>query len=204
MKKSHMLAYGVIAILFGVTGAWVGQKMKPAPDPLTMTPAAGPAPAPGPAGTTAGAANGAGSKDMSGAVEALFEHWLPDDKGTQQSLAQWQGKPLLLNFWAPWCAPCVQEMPELSQLQSGGKYKDLQVVGIGIDTPTNIAEFNKKFNIAYPLLVGGSSGTELSRMLGNAQGGLPFTVLIGADGKVRKAYLGRLNFEKLEKDLATL
>lgn len=201
MKKSHLLAYGVIAVLFAATGAWVAQKTKPQPDPVTMTPA--PAAPPAPAGSAPGAAAPAG-KDLTGAVEALFDQWMPDDKGTQQALAQWQGKPLLLNFWAPWCAPCVQEMPELSQLQTGGKFKDLQVVGIGIDTPTNIAEFNKKFKIAYPLLVGGSTGTELSRLLGNAQGGLPFTVLIGADGKVRKAYLGRLNFEKLEKDLAAL
>ncbi|WEF31209.1 TlpA family protein disulfide reductase [Pseudoduganella chitinolytica] len=200
MKKSHLLAYGVIAVLFGVTGAWMGQKTKPAPEPLTMTP---PPAAPATGTATPGAAP-ADSNGRTGAVEALFSQWMPDDKGTQQSLAQWQGKPLLVNFWAPWCAPCVQEMPELSQLQSGGKYKDLQVVGIGIDTPANIAEFNKKFKIAYPLLVGGSTGTELSRILGNAQGGLPFTVLIGADGAVKKAYLGRLNFEKLEKDLAAL
>jgi thiol-disulfide isomerase/thioredoxin len=201
MKKSHLLAYGVIAVLFAATGAWVGQKMKPAADPVTMTPA--PAPAEAAAGATS-AAVPPGGKDLTGAVETLFQQWMPDDQGIQQALAQWQGKPLLLNFWAPWCAPCVQEMPELSQLQAGGKYKDLQVVGVGIDTPSNIAEFNKKFKIAYPLLVGGSTGTELSRLLGNAQGGLPFTVLIGADGKVRKAYLGRLNFEKLEKDLAAL
>ncbi|AVR95267.1 TlpA family protein disulfide reductase [Pseudoduganella armeniaca] len=201
MKKSHLLAYGVIAVLFAATGAWVGQKMKPAADPITMTPAVASTPA---AAATTPAAAPTGSQDRSGAVEALFQQWMPDDKGTQQALSQWQGKPLLLNFWAPWCAPCVQEMPELSQLQTGGKFKDLQVVGIGIDTPTNIAEFNKKFKIAYPLLVGGATGTELSRLLGNSQGGLPFTVLIGADGKVRKAYLGRLNFEKLEKDLAAL
>lgn len=197
MKKSHLLAYGVVAVLFAATGAWIGQKTKPAPEPVTMSPA----PTAAAATPTAAAP---GSPDLTGAVEALFKQWMPDDKGTQQALAQWQGRPLLLNFWAPWCAPCVQEMPELSQLQTGGKFKDLQVVGIGIDTPTNIAEFNKKFKIAYPLLVGGSGGTELSRLLGNAQGGLPFTVLIGADGKVRKAYLGRLNFEKLEKDLAAL
>lgn len=202
MKKSHLLAYGVIAVLFAATGAWVGQKTKSAPDPLTMTPAPVPVLASAPA--SAAPPGPAASSGDTGAVEALFKQWMPDDKGTQQAMAQWQGKPLLLNFWAPWCAPCVQEMPELSQLQTGGKYKNLQVVGIGIDTPTNIADFNKKFKIAYPLLVGGSTGTELSRLLGNAQGGLPFTVLIGADGKVRKAYLGRLNFEKLEKDLAAL
>jgi len=192
MKKSHLIAYGVIAVLFAASGFLVGGKLKPAPAPATFTPA------PGSPGSAAAA------REPAGPVETLFAQTLADDKGVQQALAQWRGKPLLVNFWAPWCAPCVQEMPELSRLHTDGKYKDLQVIGIGIDTPTNITEFNQKFKIAFPLLVGGTSGTELSRTLGNAQGGLPFTVLIGADGQVRKGYLGRLNFDKLAQDLSAL
>ena len=95
-------------------------------------------------------------------------------------------------------------MPELSALQTGGQYKNLQVIGIGIDSPSNIAEFTQKFKIAYPIYVDGVGGTELSRQFGNAQGGLPFTVLIGADGQVKKTYLGRLKFDLLHKDLASL
>ncbi|MGO4468101.1 TlpA family protein disulfide reductase, partial [Pseudoduganella sp. RAF53_2] len=82
--------------------------------------------------------------------------------------------------------------------------KKVQVIGIGIDSPTNIADFAKKFNIAYPVYVAGMSGTDLSRQFGNAQGGLPFTVLIGADGQVKKTYLGRLKFDQLKADLANL
>jgi hypothetical protein len=95
-------------------------------------------------------------------------------------------------------------MPELSALQRGGKFKDLQVLGIGIDSPSNIAEFTKKVPVAYPVYVDGIAGTELSRQFGNVQGGLPFTVLIGADGQVKKTYLGRLKFDQLERDLAAL
>ncbi|GGB98543.1 TlpA family protein disulfide reductase [Pseudoduganella buxea] len=182
MKKSHLLAYGAIAILFAASGAWYGTRQKAAPPPLTSTVQPG----------------------VSAPVDALFAQSLADDKGVQQALAQWKGKPLLVNFWAPWCGPCVQEMPELSALQAGGKYKNLQVIGIGIDSPTNIADFTQKFKIAYPVYVAGVAGTELSRQLGNAQGGLPYTVLIGADGQVRKTYLGRLKFDLLEKDLAAL
>jgi peroxiredoxin len=78
------------------------------------------------------------------------------------------------------------------------------VIGIGIDSPTNLAEFAKKIKIAYPLYVGGMSGTDLSRGFGNTNGGLPYTVLIGADGQVRKTYLGKLKFDQLRTDLAAL
>lgn len=139
-----------------------------------------------------------------GAVQALYAQTLPDAGGAVQALAQWKGKTLIVNFWAPWCAPCVEEMPELSALQHQYSQKNVQVIGIGIDSPGNIAEFAKKFNIAYPVYVAGIKGTELSRQLGNQAGGLPYTVLIGADGQVRKTYLGRLKFAQLRADLAAL
>jgi thiol-disulfide isomerase/thioredoxin len=186
MKTSHLLACGAIALLFGAIGAWVGvNKKEPAP-PVTATVPPGQA--------AAGSA----------VVGALLARSMPDAQGTPQALSQWKGKPLLVNFWATWCGPCVKEMPELSQLQAGGKYKDLQVIGIGIDSPSNVAAFTKKFKIDYPIYVDGVAGTELSRQFGNAQGGLPFTVLIGADGQVKKTYLGLLKFDLLHQDLAAL
>jgi len=127
-----------------------------------------------------------------------------DAAGKPQSLAQWKGKPLLVNFWAPWCGPCVKEMPELSALAGELKAKNVNVVGIGIDTPTNIAEFTGKYKIAYPIYIGGMDATDLSRQLGNPNGGLPYTVLIGADGKVLKTYLGTLKFDELRRDLAAI
>jgi thiol-disulfide isomerase/thioredoxin len=181
MNKKTLLVYGVVAVLFAVIGAC--SRKEEAAAPVTAT---------APAGVT-------------GPVQAMFSQTLPDDKGVQQALSQWQGKkPLVVNFWAPWCGPCVEEMPELSELQKSELGKNVQVLGIGIDSPSNIAEFAKKFNIAYPIYVAGLSGTELSRQFGNTQGGLPFTVLIGADGQVKKTYLGRLKFEQLRSDLAAM
>jgi thiol-disulfide isomerase/thioredoxin len=111
---------------------------------------------------------------------------------------------MIVNFWAPWCAPCVKEMPELAALATELASKDVAVIGIGIDSPTNIAQFASKFKISYPLYVAGMSGTDLSRQFGNTAGGLPYTVLIGADGQVRKTYLGQLKFDQLKADLAKL
>jgi len=132
----------------------------------------------------------------------LFEQLLPDTAGVPQPLSQWKGKPLIVNFWATWCAPCVDEMPELSKLQS--KLKDTQIIGIGIDTAENIRNFGSKYQIAYPLYVAGANGVELSRQLGNRNGGLPFTVLFDRNGTPVRTYLGRLHLDQLRDDLAKL
>ncbi|MFM7761095.1 MAG: TlpA disulfide reductase family protein [Burkholderiaceae bacterium] len=138
------------------------------------------------------------------AVAALMQVSMKDSGGKQRKMSEWQGKVLLLNFWATWCPPCVSEMPELVALQNELAGKNLQVVGIGIDSPSNIREFAEKHQITYPLLLGGLEGSELSRQFGNQSGGLPFTILIGPDGSVRQLYMGRLNMEKVRADLATI
>ncbi len=138
------------------------------------------------------------------AVGALMQISMADPAGKQHKISEWQGKVLLVNFWATWCPPCVAEMPELEQLQADHDSKGLQIVGIGIDSPTNIREFAEKHKITYPLLVGGLQGTEVSRSFGNDAGGLPFTVLIGADGSVKQTYMGRLDMQKVRADLDSL
>lgn len=146
----------------------------------------------------------AGNAAPAGTVPDLFSRSMADANGTTQSLAQWRGKPVVVNFWATWCTPCVQEMPELSALQTEVAARNVQIVGIGIDSPSNIKEFAGKYKIAYPLYVAGMEGTELSRQFGNQAGGLPYTVLIGADGKIRKTYLGKLKMDELRRDIAAL
>ncbi len=184
MNMKKLAGYAVVAAVFGVMGALAGVTQKTA-GPLTTAIA-----------PTGGLPHTA--------VTHLFGQTLNDAAGKPQSLAQWKGKALLVNFWAPWCAPCVREMPELSALAASGAGKRVQVIGIGIDSPSNIAQFAAKFKIAYPLYVAGMSGTDLAREFGNSAGGLPYTVLVGADGVVRKTYLGSLKFDQLRADLAGL
>ena len=138
------------------------------------------------------------------AVASLMQTSLPDTQNQQRSFGEWKGKILLVNFWATWCPPCVAEMPELVELQADMASHNLQIIGIGIDSPSNIQQFSEKLKISYPLLVAGLEGTELSRQFGNQGGGLPFTVLIGADGRVRQTYIGRLDMQKVRADLSSL
>ena len=183
MTRNHVVIYSIVGLAFAAIGAYIGVNSKGA-DPVVTTPEPVAAPH-----TPSG---------------ALFAQSMNDASGANQSLARWQGKPLVVNFWAPWCAPCVQEMPELNQVALENASKGINVIGIGIDSPANIAEFATKFKIGYPLYVAGMSGTDLGRQFGNTNGGLPYTVLIGADGQVIKTYLGKLKFDELKADLAKL
>lgn len=138
------------------------------------------------------------------AVGALMQLSLPDASGVMQPLSEWQEKTLVVNFWATWCPPCVDEMPELVELQHDLGPAGVQVLGIAIDSSANVRQFAEKHQISYPLLIGGMEGTELSRQFGNQAGGLPFTVLISKDGSVRKTYMGRLDLGEVRADLASL
>ena len=137
------------------------------------------------------------------AVRQLMAESIPDPTGTPQALKQWQGKLLVVNFWATWCPPCVHEMPELSALQTELAGKNIQILGIGIDSEKNIAEFSAKHKISYPLFAAGMGGARLTRAFGNQAGGLPFTVLIGPNGQIHKTYLGQLKMDELRRDLTT-
>jgi thiol-disulfide isomerase/thioredoxin len=135
------------------------------------------------------------------ALTSLFDQTLTSPNGQPQALSQWQGKALIINFWATWCTPCVAEMPELLALQK--ELQSTQIIGIGIDTQANIVQFAEKLHIDYPLYVADTRIISLLRQMGNPSGGLPFTVLVGANGAIKKVYVGQLKFNELRKDLNT-
>ncbi|SCV01541.1 Thioredoxin-like protein [Cupriavidus necator] len=131
------------------------------------------------------------------AVETFFQTRLPDAAGADLDLGKLRGKTVVINFWAPWCGPCVEEMPELTALHEEYKSRQVEFVGIGIDSAANIQQFTAKVPVAYPLAAAGFAGTELSRNFGNSAGGLPYTVVINPDGSVKYRKMGRVTAEEL-------
>ncbi len=138
----------------------------------------------------------------SGAVDTLFSRSFTDLDGREQSLAALRGEPLLLNFWASWCAPCVKEMPDLDVLHQ--RYPQVHVVGLAVDTVANVRRFGEKVQVSYPLLIAGHGGIALMKQLGNPRGGLPFTLLFGANGRIDRHWLGQIDPQTLETVLAAL
>jgi thiol-disulfide isomerase/thioredoxin len=131
------------------------------------------------------------------ALAALWALRLDRPDGGELVLASLRGKPLLINFWATWCPPCVKEMPELDRFHQAFAPKGWQVLGLAIDGPTPVRAFLEKVKIGFPIGLAGLDGTALVRSLGNPSGGLPFSVLVGAQGQVLQRKLGETSYDEL-------
>lgn len=126
---------------------------------------------------------------------------LTDTAGKMVSASDFDGQVWLLNFWATWCKPCVEEMPMLSQLQQDYAGMGLRVVGIALDDPVRASEFVADLGINYPVLVGKTDVVLTGRRYGNATGMLPFSVLVDATGIIRWSHLGAISHEALVQQL---
>jgi len=129
---------------------------------------------------------------------------LPDLAGKQEPLGQWRGKLLVVNFWATWCVPCREEMPEFVRAQQEFGGKGLQFVGIAVDEGDKVRRFAEEIGLNYPALIGGYGAMELSKTLGNRLMALPFTVVVGRDGAIAHTQLGPLKSEQLRSMITKL
>ena len=132
------------------------------------------------------------------AAAALYAISLPDLHSKTQSVNQWRGKVLVVNFWATWCEPCRKEIPIFVKMQENYRDKGLQFVGISIDQADKTAEFSRNFGINYPNLIGTFDTVEISRQAGNKRRVLPYTVILDRKGQIAATELGGLSQEKLE------
>lgn len=126
-------------------------------------------------------------------LAALQNLALPDLDGRVQPLSQWRGRVLVINYWATWCRPCRDEMPMFSKLQQRLGAKGVQFVGIDDEPADTVREFVRAAPPAYPLLVGTADTLAATGPLGNVAMALPFTVVLGRDGSLQAAVLGRVS-----------
>ncbi len=155
----------------------------------------------------------ASSAALAGAGLALWRHRLtePEDgalaalwaleaelpTGGVYKLSQLKGKPLVVNFWATWCPPCVEEMPLLDAFYRQNVAKGWQMVGLAADNANAVNKFLGKAPVQFPTPLAGLAGIELSRTLGNLAGALPFTVVINSQGRIALRHMGKLSAEQI-------
>lgn len=134
-----------------------------------------------------------------GAEQALWGLEFDRPEGGALAMQSLSGKPLLLNFWATWCPPCVEELPMLNAFYRDHKARGWQVVGLAIDQPSAVRKFLTRIPLEFPVGMAGLGGTDLSRSLGNLTGGLPFTVVLGANGRVLHRKMGQITADDLQQ-----
>jgi len=137
-------------------------------------------------------------------ADAVFAARLAAPSGKTESLEQWRGRVLVVNFWATWCAPCREEIPVFVRMQKRHGARGVQFVGIAIDRSEPVSAFQREFGMNYPVLIGGVETMELMRSTGNRMGVLPFTLLIDRAGRIAGRKIGGLKEEQLEAMLRPL
>ena len=146
--------------------------------------------------------------EVSGGVEkagnSLYNIRFPDVQGHPHALKQWQGKVLVLNFWATWCPPCREEMPELSAMQNQYKNQNMVILGLSTDDLDKTKAFIRTAPVSYPILAGDIDAMNLAESLGNNRGILPYTVIVDTNGTVVKAFFGRINQQLLEETISPM
>ncbi|ABI55382.1 TlpA family protein disulfide reductase [Alkalilimnicola ehrlichii MLHE-1] len=129
---------------------------------------------------------------------------LPDLQEQPRSLSEWDGRLIVLNFWATWCPPCVEEMPLFQRLQDEYGDRGLQFIGVAVDRPDAVAEFVAEHDIRYPILYGRQAAMSAGQDFGNQAGTLPWTVIIDREGHIRHVFDREVSREQIEPVLLDL
>ncbi len=178
MNRRNML-YGGVAALAGLAGAGVAWwKFQPRQVDEKIV-----APAPG-------AATG-------NATDAFWSLNFDTPDGKNLSMSSFRGKLLLVNFWATWCPPCVEELPLLDYFFQENRDKNIQIVGLAVDQPSKVRDWLQATPLHFPVGMAGMGGTELSKSLGNLAGSLPFTAVFSATGELLHRKIGQVQPEDL-------
>lgn len=171
LKRRHLLTIGAAAALAG-TGAAYWQSTLNVGETIT--------------------------KSKSSGLDDLWQMRFETPEGGQLAMQTLRGKPLLINFWATWCPPCVDELPLLESFYQQNKSKSMQIVGLAADKPETVRAFLKKLPLTFPIGITDLSGIALSKSWGNLAGGLPFSVMLAANGHVMQRKIGKLSNDDLK------
>jgi thiol-disulfide isomerase/thioredoxin len=146
-------------------------------------------------GRTAGAA---ASESNSEPFPGFWAQQWQTPSGAMLTMSTFRGKPLLINFWATWCPPCVEELPLLNRFYQQHQSKGWQMLALAVDNKAAVQQFLGKMPLSMPVAMAGMDGIEWGRSLGNLTGGLPFTVVLSAEGAVVQRKMGQVHQADLD------
>jgi len=129
---------------------------------------------------------------------------LPDLAGERRRITEWDGDIVVINFWATWCAPCREEIPLFTELQTAFDDQGVQFLGVAIDDPEPIRGFIDQVDMGYPTLYGMEAALDVAAAYGNDRGTLPYTVIIDRDGRIHERFSGQLHEPDLRPILEDL
>lgn len=176
MNQSTLVIVAAVALVAGAgAAAWYQAARLPGTPP--------------PSPDSAGAVTEAAPLTLAATLPSIS---LPDREGIVRSLDHWQGRSLIVNFWATWCAPCRREIPLLEQLQAVHAAEGFQVIGVAVDYRDKVLAYAEEMKIGYPLLIGEQEALDAAAAFGVDVIGLPFTVFSDNQGRIIAAHMGEL------------
>ncbi len=208
MNTRKVVTIAAVVVVAGAGGWLVQRQMQPAPtitaaEPVAAAPAAAAATAEASASTEGGADKVLGAAPRKPLPEILPDFKLADRDGKLRQLSDWAGRPLVVNYWATWCPPCVREIPLLSKLRKDRAGMKLEVVGIAVDFREDVLAFAKREKLDYPLLIGEEDGLAAVDAVGMTPA-FPFTLFTDSKHRVIALKVGELHQPELDLILNTV
>ena len=136
--------------------------------------------------------------------QARPEFALQDIEGKMRNISEWDGKVLLVNFWATWCPPCKKEIPDFMALQDQYGEKGFQIIGVAIDDEESVKDFADTLGMNYPIMAAELAAMEIARRYGNRIGALPFSTFVDRSGTIQHTKAGELSKAETEKIIQSL
>ncbi|TNF98819.1 MAG: redoxin domain-containing protein [Gammaproteobacteria bacterium] len=129
---------------------------------------------------------------------------LPDLEGQVHHINEWNGKTLLINFWATWCPPCIKEIPAFIKLKEDLNRPDFEILGIAIDQLELTQDFVDGYGVNYPILIGEAEGIDIMKAYGNRLGTLPYSIVVDRNGNIIKAFRKEVSKEEVLQVISPL
>ncbi len=188
MKQAIAAVFAVIGLIAGIS-TYLYNSAKTGAESVPQVP---------PAAATQAPAKPAPSLNTVRSVQTRPEFSLADTAGVMRSITEWDGKAMVVNFWATWCAPCRREMPLLKDLQTEYAGEDVQIIGVAVDLREDVLGYLEQTPVNYPVMIGDQDAIDAAEGFGVEFMAMPFTAFTDHQGNVLHVQIGEVHRPQAE------